>query len=1444
MTPRTRIDSTRTGANSAGRLEPNETRAWRPGNALANPSARSAPRRFPSLLTLAGLLAALASAAGFTWWMVARADDEMRAELLQQTQLLGKALNADNVKTLTGTKADLETPVYQQIKQQLAAVRSANSHCRFVYLMGRKPDGTVFFFVDSEPPESKDYSPPGQVYEDASAACHRVFDTGASAVEGPVADRWGDWVSTMVPVSDGRTGSMIALLGMDVDARDWKWTVAARSALPVGLMLVLLVGAAAAFTLSRRVTASPKLVLRRLLWPLTAVAAIVAVGTGTLLWQQNRHALIDGIAARVSDVSAEFHAIVKQQASGLSAAVKPIAADPAVRKALREGDAAGLLAAWRPLFESLHKENRLTHFYFLDKDRLCLARLHKPEKRGDVIDRFTALEAQRTGKTASGIELGPMGTFTLRVVQPVFEGGSLVGYVELGKEIEDVLRTLHASSGNQLAVTIRKDRLTRQAWEDGMRMLGREADWDRLPQSALIYASQGRLPDGLSSWADHHVHGESDRELLADGTDWWVSAVPLEDVSGAEVGDLLIMRDMTGAKMAFARLMTLGGAAGAVLLSLLIAFIYVLLHRADAGIRAQHAVLQESEKRFSDVLHSSSDAILLIEDATFVDCNEAATRMLGYADKRELLDTHPSELSPPVQPDSRLSADKADEMMATALKEGSHRFEWMHRKAGGEDFLVDVTLTAIAVGGKTQLHCVWRDRTERHRSQVYAEMGREILQILNEPGDMPDSVRRILGTLKARTGFDAVGIRLQHGEDFPYVAQEGFSQEFLLKENLLAECNAAGGKCRGTDGRVSLECTCGLVVSGKTDPACPLFTPGGSFWTSDSIPLLDIRPEDDPRHRPRNTCMHQGYASMALVPIRCKERIVGLIQFNDRRKGCFTLGTVELLEGIASHIGAAMVRKQAETELLETNRQLEQAVGRANEMAVLAETASVTKSEFLANMSHEIRTPLTAILGYSELMMEEGATPQERQEHSRVILRNSRHLLELVNDILDISKIEADKLVLERRRCSIHAIVADVVSMMRVRAIEKNLALTARYITPIPETILTDEARLRQAIINLVGNAVKFTEAGEVSISVGLVQDSPEGAPALRIDVRDTGIGMSPDTIAQLFQPFMQADSSTTRKYGGTGLGLTITRRIMEKMEGRILVESVPGQGSTFSLLVPTGPLEGVALIRESVEAMTDAAEAPRQPEPTHPLKTLRILLAEDGPDNQVLIRTLLANAGAEVEVVANGLLAVQAAARQTFDLVLMDMQMPEMDGYQAAGRLRAQGYAVPIVALTAHTLSGDRQRCLDAGCTGYLSKPIQRAAMIDLILEQAASAPPHPEPRERPPQAVRSEFADDQDLVDVIEAFVGLLPQRCQAMRETLGNNDLPTLAHLAHQMKGAGGSYGYPALTQAGAQLEAAAKAADREACQLHLASLAALCDAVGRGLSAQATAEEHAK
>ncbi|MGC3966952.1 MAG: ATP-binding protein [Pirellulales bacterium] len=390
-----------------------------------------------------------------------------------------------------------------------------------------------------------------------------------------------------------------------------------------------------------------------------------------------------------------------------------------------------------------------------------------------------------------------------------------------------------------------------------------------------------------------------------------------------------------------------------------------------------------------------------------------------------------------------------------------------------------------------------------------------------------------------------------------------------------------------------------------------------------------------------------------------------------------------------------------------------------------AEAASIAKSEFLANMSHEIRTPMAAILGYADLLMELGdirQAPNPRVEAIDTIRRNGRHLLALINDMLDLSRIESGKLSFEQVECSPVEIVREVEGLMRGRAEGKGIGLSCELQTPIPTTIKNDPTRLRQVLVNLVGNAVKFTEQGEVRIEARYLGDESR----LEVDVVDTGIGIDADVQARLFQPFVQADSSTTRRFGGTGLGLAISRRLAEMFGGGLsFVSSEPGVGTRVRLTIPCCVV-GTEMTDEF--RLAAAVAPPVQDAAPQTLVGIRVLVAEDGPDNQRLILHYLKKAGADVTLVDNGRAAVDTvlaadAAGAEFDVVLMDMQMPIMGGYEATSLLRSLGYEVPVIAATAHAMSGDREKCLAAGCNDYVTKPFEREVLLRTIGEHARAA-------------------------------------------------------------------------------------------------------------------------
>jgi PAS domain S-box-containing protein len=497
-------------------------------------------------------------------------------------------------------------------------------------------------------------------------------------------------------------------------------------------------------------------------------------------------------------------------------------------------------------------------------------------------------------------------------------------------------------------------------------------------------------------------------------------------------------------------------------------------------------------------------------------------------------------------------------------------------------------------------------------------------------------------------------------------------------------------------------------------------------------------------------------------------------------------------------------RKLAEQELREARDQLEARVRERTAELVQAhreaEAANRIKSEFLANMSHEIRTPMTAVLGYTDMLLDPGQSPSDRLDCIHIIRRNGEHLLTIINDILDLSKVEAGKMEVECVSCDVCQLVTDVASLMRVRAIEKQIDFNVVFDGPTPQAIRSDPTRLRQILINLVGNAIKFTQAGGVRLVVKL----DAAAENICFEIIDTGIGLNPEQLSLLFQPFAQADSSITRKFGGTGLGLTIGKRLANMLGGDITVTSTPGVWSRFMLTVQTGSLVDVKLLEDAAESVSSHASH-RQEAPAVRLNG-RVLLAEDGIHNQRVISYYLTTAGAQVITADNGKAACEmamAALEQgnPFDLILMDMQMPQLDGYSAASTLRSKGYTSPIVALTAHAMAHDRAKCLQSGCSDYLTKPIDRALLLGTVARYLKPA--------APPESIGSVdhgLAEDEAVIQrFVGGFVADLPGQVNEILAAKAAGDLKQLRSLCHQLKGAAGMFGFADVTDTAERVEA---------------------------------------
>jgi PAS domain S-box-containing protein len=382
-----------------------------------------------------------------------------------------------------------------------------------------------------------------------------------------------------------------------------------------------------------------------------------------------------------------------------------------------------------------------------------------------------------------------------------------------------------------------------------------------------------------------------------------------------------------------------------------------------------------------------------------------------------------------------------------------------------------------------------------------------------------------------------------------------------------------------------------------------------------------------------------------------------------------------------------------------------------------ANEASRAKSAFLANISHEIRTPLGAMLGFAELALEDKGLETKHEAYISTIARNGRQLLRLVDEILDLSKVESERIQIEQLSFSLPSLLKEVHSLLRIKADERGLALVTHGTTGIPERVKSDPLRLRQILINVIGNAIKFTEKGQITVTTRFREEKGRSRGVLEIQVRDTGIGMDEEQRARIFQPFVQADGTMTRKYGGTGLGLFLARKLARLMGGDvILLGSRPNSGSEFQITLNVD-VDHLTV----VPSKTVGNESGVLPHNTQ----IKVLVVEDSPDNRMLISAYLAASNANLEFAENGATGVEKALANRFDLILMDIQMPEMDGYEALQRLRDSSYNGPVVALTAHAMKGDRERCLTAGFNDYLCKPVSRKALIDILARYAPRTPP-----------------------------------------------------------------------------------------------------------------------
>ena len=1355
-------------------------------------------------LRAAALFVILAVGGLLAWWTVGQTDRQMRADLLQQAQLVARAVDMGRIRDLSGSPADLTKPDYLQLKEQLASIRSAIPQCRFIYLIGRNTDGALFFFVDSEPAGSADYSPPGQLYSEAPEGYHRIFVTRNAGTEGPYTDRWGTWVSGLVPLQDQQT--VIYGLATQADARamvrkavDFSRQYGRDRLLeeinnPRGEFRS---GDLYAFAYDRTMTmlahpVKPELVGQNLLdkkdW-----------SGGKYFRREIQHV---ALSKGNGWVDYEYENPATKQRDPKTTYVE-LADDLIICAGAYKGTGSTLAVLGMDI-------NARTWNWMLF--RAALPSLLLTLMLAALLLAASALLARRSRIA------GTPPTWMLRLEPAIVVAAGLA------------LTLFMAWMLHQ-----REDRDRTQAF---LQLATNRTDGI----AEILHDLRNTKLDGLAHFYESSVTvtAEEFRRFTAYLTEnpalqaWeWIPAVPAADKPRFEAqarttglqGFEIWQKDAGGKKTP---------AGGRTVYYPIFQVVPLAGNESALGYDLGSEPLRRAalEEAIGTRLPTGTDPITLVQER---------------ANQKGMLVYHPVFMR--TIPGSKQTGSLRGFIVA-ALRMGTLL------RSAAPDSSVLMELSLLHKGRAPELLATSWDAENPPSIALSATRPvlafGKVLTVTAHAG--PEFIRlhpTRLGWVTALTGLLlTAAIALVIG----VVLRRRYELEQLVDQRT-HELQQSETRIRA-------------ITDSAQDAIVMMDTEGKiSFWNQAAEAILGYTNTEAIGRDLHTLLVPQRYqnaynAAFPTFQQTGQGAAVGkTLDVTARKKDGREIDIQISLSAIQLHgywhaVGIARditERKKAETELMEINRRLETATARANDMAAQAAMANAAKSDFLANMSHEIRTPMNGVIGVTGLLLDTDLTDEQR--HYTEIVRSSGELLLcLINDILDFSKIEAGKLDLEILDFDLRDLLDDFAAMLALRAHDKRLEFICVVAPDVPVYLRGDAGRLRQILNNLAGNAVKFTHKGEIAVLASLVMES-DGETMIRFSIKDTGIGIPAHKRNLLFQKFSQMDASTTRTYGGTGLGLAISKQLVGLMNGEIGVESEEGSGSEFwftahfpkqaeqehtaapridisglHVLVvddtamnrkvlmaqlrawevlpeeaPDGPLalqalrlaknagnpfpvaildmqmpgmDGAALARaikadeklkdtrlvlysamgqrgdtrqlqemgfaaylpkpaahaDILDCLSAALTAGSRGEEEQPggarhrkRETLnlfagrkaRILLADDNITNQEVAVGMLKKLGLHADAVANGVEAVTAVETIPYDLVLMDVQMPEMDGFEATRLIRralVHNQHVPIIAMTAHAMQGDRDKCLDAGMNGYITKPISLRALADAL--------------------------------------------------------------------------------------------------------------------------------